>query len=37
MHLTVKKATRPACQNSLAQQARLVNAERPHEALSMKM
>jgi transposase InsO family protein len=43
MHLTLKKeATRPACQNSLAQQARFdqfmdeFNAERPHEALSMK-
>ena len=43
MHLTLKKeATRPACQNSLAQQARFddfmneFNTERPHEALSMK-
>jgi len=43
MHLTLKKeATRPACQNSLAQQARFddflneFNSERPHEALSMK-
>ena len=43
MHLTLKKeATRPACQNSLAQQARFdsflneFNRERPHEALSMK-
>ena len=43
MHLTLKKeATRPACQNSLAQQARFdvflneFNTERPHEALAMK-
>jgi transposase InsO family protein len=43
MHLTLKKeATRPACPNSLAQQARFdrflneFNSERPHEALSMK-
>jgi transposase InsO family protein len=43
MHLTLKKeATRPACQNSLAQQARFddflkeFNSERPHEALGMK-
>ncbi|HWT84046.1 MAG TPA: IS481 family transposase, partial [Candidatus Methylomirabilis sp.] len=43
MHLTLKKeATRPACPNSLAQQARFdqflneFNAERPHEALAMK-
>jgi transposase InsO family protein len=43
MHLTLKKeATRPACQNSLAQQARFddflneFNTERPHEALKMK-
>ena len=43
MHLTLKKeATSPACQNSLAQQARFeqflneFNTERPHEALSMK-
>jgi len=43
MHLTLKKeATRPACPNSLAQQARFddfmneFNTERPHEALAMK-
>jgi transposase InsO family protein len=43
MHLTLKKeATRPACQNGLAQQARFddflneFNTERPHEALFMK-
>src|SRR6516162_156061 len=43
MHLTLKKeATRPASQNSLAQQARFdsflheFNEERPHEALDMK-
>lgn len=43
MHLTLKKeATRPACQNSLAQQPRFdefmneFNTERPHEALAMK-
>jgi len=43
MHLTLKnEATRPACQNSLAQQARFddflneFNTERPHEALNMK-
>ncbi len=43
MHLTLKKeATRPACQNSLTQQARFdqflneFNTERPHEALAMK-
>jgi len=43
MHLTLKKeTTKPACQNSLAQQARFdafmneFNTERPHEALNMK-
>src|SRR5215471_20148811 len=43
MHLTLKKeATRPACQNSLQQQARFdaflqeFNNERPHEAIAMK-
>jgi Integrase core domain len=42
MHLTLKnEATRPACQNSLQQQARFdtflseFNTERPHEALAM--
>ena len=44
MHLTLKKeATRPPGINSLQQQARFdafvhqFNAERPHEALAMKM
>jgi transposase InsO family protein len=44
MHLTLKKeTTQPACQNSLAQQARFdafmneFNTERPHEALNMKV
>jgi transposase InsO family protein len=43
MHLTLKReATRPACRNSLAQQAQFddfmneFNSERPHEALGMK-
>ena len=43
-HLTLKKeTTKPACRNSLAQQARFddfmneFNNERPHEALAMKM
>jgi hypothetical protein len=44
MHLTLKKeTTKPACQNSLAQQARFdafvneFNTERPHEALNMNV